>query len=532
MSNINVPDLGSDSAVEVIEIHVKPGDTVDSSSLVVTLESDKATMEIEAETQGTVDEVLVKTGDKVTTGAPLVRLSSEDKDASKSESPKENSQSTNGEETRTDSSKKTETVDECVPDIGTDDAVEVVDVAIKEGDKVEPEMTLITLESDKATMEIPATQSGQVKSVAIKQGDKVKTGDLILQLTSNKGAAEKEKTKQSSGSKSDKSKEVKKEPSKDSRQSESKMPSSKGFKGPSQSVHAGPAVRKMARMMKVDLAEVNGTGPKSRILKEDVEDFVANVMDARRSGSVGGGLPQVRKVDFAAFGPIEEVPLNKIKRITAKNMSAAWVNVPHVTQFDEADISDLDAFRKNLKVEAQEKGIKLTFMSFLLKATAKALTDWPRFNASLSQDGENLILKKYTHIGIAVDTPNGLVVPVVRDVDQKGVLALAEELMRISQKARDGKLMPQDMQGAGFTISSLGGIGGTQFTPIVNAPEVAILGVSRAKMQPVYMDGDFEARLMLPLALSYDHRVIDGAEAARFTQSLANYLEDYRRMIL
>lgn len=527
-ATIKVPDLGSDSSVEVIEVHTKAGDVITATSLVVTLESDKATMEIEAEQAGVVEKILVKPGDKVKTGDLLLELAAAAKEKEKEKIQKET--------VKTPTAPTSEAVlDEVLPDIGTDASVEVIEIAVKVGDSIEKEKTLLTLESDKATMEIPASQSGVIQELRIKVGDKVKSGDVIATLkvadVTSQPEAVKEESKKSQTIKESLSAEKNIKASNEKPQVSQSSPQSSLFKGPSREVHAGPAVRKMARMMRVDLAEVAGSGPKGRILKEDVESFVAKVMDTKRQGG-GQGFPAVRTVDYAAFGPIEEIALNKIKRLTAKNMSAAWVHVPHVTQFDEADISELDEFRNKLKTEANEKGIKLTFMAFLLKATAKALQDWPRFNSSLGSDGGTLILKQYIHIGIAVDTPNGLVVPVVKDVDKKGVMQLAEELMEISEKARVGKLMPKDMQGAGFTISSLGGIGGTQFTPIVNAPEVAILGVSRAKMQPVYLNGSFEPRLMLPLALSYDHRVVDGAEAARFTRSLANYLEDYRRMIL
>jgi pyruvate dehydrogenase E2 component (dihydrolipoamide acetyltransferase) len=438
-----------------------------------------------------------------------------------------------------------------VPDIGDFKEVDVIEILVKPGDSVAKEASLITVESDKATMEIPSPAAGVVKELRVKLGDKISEGSMILLLESAAGgiaatqageasplfppAAARASAPAPAAEKAaipaHRPVPVPLEPA----------PEIAGFKP-----HASPSVRKFARELGVDLGGVQGTGPKGRVTQEDVQGFVKRVMTrapspapaaAARTGGLPFNLPDWPQVDFAKFGPVEIKPLSRIKKLSGANLHRNWVSIPHVTQFDEADITELEAFRKESGAASEKQGFKLTMLAFMIKACVTALRQFPEFNASLERDGENLVLKKYFHIGVAVDTPDGLVVPVVRDADRKGVYDLARELSEISKLARERKLKPGDMQGGTFSISSLGGIGGTAFTPIINAPEVAILGVSKAAMRPVWVggkngDGQFTPRLMLPLSLSYDHRVIDGASAARFTSYLTSVLSDIRRSLL
>ena len=428
-----------------------------------------------------------------------------------------------------------------LPDIGDFPSVEVIEILVAAGDTVAEEDSLITLESDKATMEIPSPFAGVVKKVEVAVGDKITQGDPVvtLEITEADSGQVAEPASQETAAeatpevKADKPAAAPAEPAKPAETpvvAEQPAPVS----APSGSSHASPAVRRFARELGVDLSRVSGTGDKNRILKEDVQNFVKQTMTAAPAagGGIGLNLEPAPQVDFSKFGEIEEQPLGRIKKISGAHLHRSWISVPHVTQFDEADITHLENFRKDQKDYAEKQNIKLTFMPFLMKACAAALKAYPQFNSSLSADGESLIIKKYIHIGVAVDTPNGLMVPVIRNVDKKGVFQLAAELMEISAKTREGKLAPADMQGGCFSISSLGGIGGTQFTPIVNAPEVAILGVSRAAMKPVWNGEDFDAKLMMPFSLSYDHRVIDGAEGVRFTTYLGQLLGDIRKLLL
>lgn len=428
-----------------------------------------------------------------------------------------------------------------VPDIGDFDSVEVIEVLVAEGDRVEAEQSLITLESDKASMEVPAPAAGTVKSLAVKVGDQVAMGDTILELQAETGPAAEttdaaEEPEQAAPAAAD-------GPSADAADTgaaESSAPASRepetarrpaAPRSAAELPYASPSVRRLAREKGVDLSGVTGSGRKGRILAEDVERATEAGAAGAPAGAAGT-LPPMPEIDFAQFGEIERETLTKINRLTGENLHRSWLHVPHVTQFDEADITELEAFRKASKPRAEAHGTKLTFVAFMLAAAAAALREFPRFNSSLDPSGDELILKRYINIGVAVDTPKGLVVPVIRDVDRKRVLELAEELAEVSSRAREGKLSMKDIQGGTFTISSLGGIGGTAFTPIVNAPEVAILGVSRASMKPVWQDGEFVPRLMLPLSLSYDHRVIDGAAAARFTTYLGEVLGDIRNLLL
>ncbi len=425
-----------------------------------------------------------------------------------------------------------------VPPLGDVDEVDVIEVLVKPGEPVEHDTPLITLESDKATMEVPSPQAGTVKEVLVKVGDKVKEGVPILRLEAQEMSDSVAPVAEPADTKA-----VTEEPSSIREAAEPErgaeveptLPSPPPV-AESTTValpYASPSVRKFARKLGVDLDRVRGSGPKGRILKEDVEAFVkAQLQGSAMAPVPGAGIPQVPEVDFSKFGPVEERPLSRIKRRSGPHLQRAWLNAPQVTQHHEVDISDLEEFRKALKPEAEKRGVKLTPLAFILKTLPTVMKEFPVFNASLSPDGQNLILKRYFHVGVAVATPDGLVVPVIRDVDRKGVWELGEELAEVSAKARAGKLMPDDLQGGCFSVSSLGGIGGTFFTPIVNVPEVAILGLSRARMQPVWNGMEFAPRLMLPISLSYDHRVIDGAEGAQFVVRFGDLLSDMRRLVL
>ncbi len=427
-----------------------------------------------------------------------------------------------------------------VPDIGNVSDVEVIDVLIKPGDVVELEQTLVVMESDKATMDLPATAEGTIQEVKVKVGDKISEGSLIATLLAStdeqtaavpaeKEAAAPEPVEPAIAQ----APKPPPQPAAEQPKPVSARPAPAASGAATGKVHASPGVRRFARELGVDLGLIDsGSGRKRRILKDDVKNFVKQAMSAGGGAAGGAGIPPIPAVDFSQFGEIEQQPLSKIKRLTGQGMSRAWLNVPMVTQRNEADITDMEAFRKTLNAEQASSGIKITPLVFIIKALLAAMKQYPQFNASLSADGNNLIYKKYFNIGIAVDTPNGLVVPVIKNADQKGVVELSSAMNELSAKAHDGKLMPADMQGACMTISSLGGIGGTAFTPIVNAPEVAILGVSRAAMKPVWNGKEFVPRLMLPLDLTYDHRVIDGADGVRFTVALTEYLGDIRRLIL
>lgn len=434
-----------------------------------------------------------------------------------------------------------------IPDIGDFDAVEVIEVLVAEGDEVAVDDSLLTLESDKATMEIPAPFSGKITKVTVNIGDKVSEGTPVFEMEVTEGAAE-------SAPEAAPAKEAAPEPAPEAAApaqpaAPQASPAPAAMPSPTAQAltkpvnaqamgaasHASPSVRAFARKLGVDLSSVTGSGPKGRIQQTDVEAAIKAVMQggAASAAAQGGmGIPAVPEIDFSQFGETETEELGRIKKISGKFLQTSWLNVPHVTQFDECDITEMDAFRKSMKAQAEKAGVKLTPLVFVMKAVVKALQDFPNFNASLSPDSQSLIKKHYYNIGVAVDTPNGLLVPVFRDVDKKGIYELSRELMEISGKARDGKLTPKDMSGGTFTISSLGGIGGTQFTPIVNAPEVAIMGLSKAKMQPVWNGSEFEPRLVMPFSVSYDHRVVDGAEGVRFTTTVGQYLTDLRQLIL
>lgn len=526
---VKVPDIGGASGVDVIEVLVKPGDDIDVDTPLITLESDKASMEIPSPTAGKVVALLVKVGDKVSEGDSIVAVATDNQSEAKQEAPAKPAESPAEAETLKSNELHAQPISQSmevrIPDIGGATDVDVIEVMVSAGDRVKKDEALITLEGDKATMDIPSPFDGEVENLAIKVGDKVSQGSLILTMKTAQAAAASapsEKPESTAPASTPATETVKAMPT-----APIPMPSTTS----NAALAAGPAVRRMAREFGVNLSEVAGSGRKNRITKDDVQQYIKSRLSEKPTAG-GFSLPQAPVIDFSKFGAVETRPLNKIKRLTGQNVHRSWITIPHVTQFDEADITDLEAFRKDESERAAQNGYKLTILAFVAKAVTKALMAFPQFNASLDASGENLIYKKYFNIGIAVETPNGLVVPVIRQVDQLQVSDIARVMAEISKKARDKGLMPADMSGGCFTISSLGGIGGTAFTPIVNSPEVAILGLSRSSIKPVYQGGEFKPRLMLPLSLSYDHRVIDGAEAARFTRYLADLLGDIRRILL
>ena len=563
---VKVPDIGDFKDVPVIEVFVKPGDAVKAEDSLVTLESDKATMDVPAPSAGTVKDLKVKVGDKVSEGSAILTLESADgggKAAPAASGSRATSvaaapaaaQATKPREAAPTAAQEAKPKDQAaqapsaagpagavpvkVPDIGDFKDVPVIEVFVKPGDAVKPEDPLVTLESDKATMDVPAPSAGTVKELKVKVGDKVSEGSVILILETTGAAA----PGGAAGAKAEAPVPAPSAaPSPKAAAAAEPAPSAKPAAAPVDAeafrgAHASPSVRAFARTLGVDLSKVKGSGPKARILQEDVQNYVKQAIGGAPAGpaaaAAGGaalGLLPWPQVDFAKFGPVESKPLSRIKKISGANLHRNWVMIPHVTNHEDADITDLEAFRVRLNKENEKSGIKVTMLAFLIKASVAALAKFPEFNASL--DGENLIYKKYFHVGFAADTPNGLVVPVIKNADQKGVLAIAKEMGELSAKAREGKLGPADMQGGCFSISSLGGIGGTYFTPIINAPEVAILGVCRSSMRPVWDGKQFIPRLILPLSLSWDHRVIDGAAAARFNSYLVALLGDMRRVML
>lgn len=531
LKEVHVPDIGGDE-VEVTEIMVAVGDSIEEEQSLLTVEGDKASMEVPAPFAGTLKEIKVAAGDKVSTGSLIMVFETAGSGApaapAAAEAPAAAAPAASAEK------------EVNVPDIGGDE-VEVTEIMVAVGDTVEEEQSLITVEGDKASMEVPAPFAGTVKEIKIAAGDKVSTGSLIM-VFEVAGAAPAPASAPAQAA----------APAAPAPKAEAPAaaapapaPAATGdFKENDEYAHASPVVRRLAREFGVNLSKVKGSGRKSRILKEDVQAYVKDALKRLESGAGAAasgkgdgaalGLLPWPKVDFSKFGETEVQPLSRIKKISGANLHRNWVMIPHVTQWDNADITALEAFRKEQNaIEAKkDTGMKITPLVFIMKAVAKALEAFPAFNSSLSEDGESLILKKYVNVGIAVDTPNGLVVPVFKDVNKKGIYELSEELMTVSKKARAGKLTAADMQGGCFTISSLGGIGGTAFTPIVNAPEVGILGVSKSEMKPVWNGKEFEPRLQLPLSLSYDHRVIDGAEGARFITYLNSCLSDIRRLVL
>ena len=547
IENITVPDLGDATEVEVIELLVSVGQTVAENDSLLVLESDKAAMEIPAPMAGVVKSIAVNLGDQVTTGSEMLSLEVESvaaeteladdaKDEAVGESLEPAVQSEAAEQTPPSSNLASSTIVSNtieVPDLGTDDEVDVIEIHVKVGDSVALDDSLLTLESDKAAMEVPTSQAGEITKILVAIGDKVKTGSAIAVInvveavdapvsdsaenSIESTAVAKIEAQAATGS----------EPA--SVAAEAKAIASPAVTSPaSDKVYAGPAVRKLARELGVDLSLVPGTGAKNRITKEDIHSFVKNRINTP-SGPAASTVPDV---DFSKFGEIEQIPRSKLAKVTAVNMHRNWSSIPHVAQFNEADVTDLEDFRAELKVEAEKKGVKLTFLPFLLKACAKALKEYPQFNVSLHSSGEYIIQKKYFHIGVAVATEAGLVVPVIRNVDKKSILELAAEVVELSDKAKQRKLSLEEMQGACFSISSLGAIGGTGFIPIVNAPEVAILGVAKTEIKPVYIDGEFKPRKMLPITLAYDHKAVNGVDGGLFATYLAKVLADIRHLVL
>ncbi|HCT3783875.1 TPA: pyruvate dehydrogenase complex dihydrolipoyllysine-residue acetyltransferase [Proteus mirabilis] len=523
LKEVHVPDIGGDE-VEVTEVMVNVGDTISEEQSLITVEGDKASMEVPAPFAGVVKEIKIAVGDKVSTGSLIMVFEV----AGSAPAP-----SASAPAPATSAPAASAIKDVNVPDIGGDE-VEVTEVMVKVGDTIAEEQSLITVEGDKASMEVPAPFAGVVKEIKIAVGDKVKTGSLIMTFEVA-GAAPAAQAPAAPAAPTS----AAPAPSAPAKAPASAPAAKEEFVENEAYVHATPVIRRLAREFGVNLAKVKGTGRKGRILREDVQSYVKELIKRAESApaNAGGGLPGMLpwpKVDFSKFGEIEEVELGRIQKISGANLSRNWVVIPHVNLFDEADITEVEEFRKQQNKEAEKKklDVKITPLVFVMKAAAKALADMPRFNSSISEDGQKLILKKYINIGIAVDTPNGLVVPVFKDVNKKGILELSYELAEVSKKARAGKLTASDMQGGCFTISSLGGIGTTGFAPIVNAPEVAIMGLSRSSMKPVWNGKEFVPRLMLPMSLSFDHRVIDGADGARFITLINQYMSDLRRLVM
>lgn len=534
LESVLIPDLSGATDVDVIEVLIAVGDVVAEGDSLLTLETDKASMEVPSPMSGVIKSLNIAEGDKVNEGDLLVEM--EVAGAAVAEtSPAASVQSETAPSQATPAAPVSGGLESVlVPDLSGASDVDVIEVLVKDGDTISEGDSLITLETDKASMEVPAPSSGVVKSMKISEGDKVNEGDLLLELELV-GAAPAPVQAAPAPSTAQPAKSAVPEKTQTSSASPADLVD---LEKRNRTVHAGPAVRAVAREYGVDLSKVTGTGRKGRILKEDVQAYVKGALkrldSAPASGAVtgGSGIPAIPAVDHSKFGEIEKVKLSKIAKVTRDNMSRCWLNIPHVTQFDDADITELEAFRKEMKEEAAKQGVKLTPLPFLIKAAAIALTRHQKFNASLDADGEHIVYKKFVNIGIAVDTPNGLMVPVLKDVDKKSIYEISNEAMELAGKAKDRKLKPNEMQGACFTISSLGGIGGTGFTPIVNAPEVAILGVSKADIKPRWNGKEFEPRLMLPLCLSYDHRAINGGDAGRFLTDLNGLLSDIRRLVL
>jgi pyruvate dehydrogenase E2 component (dihydrolipoamide acetyltransferase) len=538
---VTIPDLGGAESVEVIELCVSVGDSVEQEESLVVLESDKASMDVPSPVDGAVVKYLVAEGDTVKVGDAIAEVETADAQTAAEpvvevsepepvvaevaapepvfEAPVAASEATTSEQIA------------LVPDIGSDDKVELIEVSVAVGDLVEEGETLVVLESDKATMDVPSTLSGTVLSIIAKEGDKLGTGDQVAVIeVTNGGSTSTEPAVEAPEPTA--APEVSAPAPVQTPSAPASATVSASVANDSSDIYAGPSVRLLARELGVDLTQVAGTGPKARIQKDDVNNFVKSALQSGSKATGGAGIPQVPAIDFSQFGEIETVKLTKIQKVTADNMQRNWLNVPHVTQFDDADITELETFRKSLKAEGEKRGIKVTPVAFLIKAAAAALAANPEFNRSLAGDGENYVQKHYINVGMAVDTPRGLVVPVIKDADKKGIWEISSDVINMATLAREGKLKPNDMQGGCFTISSLGAIGGNGFTPIVNSPEVGILGVSKSQMKPIWDGSDFQPKLMLPLALSYDHRVINGGDAGRFMTYLVRILSDIRHLTL
>ena len=549
---VTVPDLGGAESVDVIELSLAPGDSLALEDSLLVLESDKATMDVPSPYTGSLVKYLVAEGAVVKVGDPIAEVEVDDATDQPVQKPAEIATAPVATEPAEQASEakaqpvvaSSETIGEqlvVVPDIGSDDEVDVIEISVAVGDQVEEGDTLLVLESDKATMDVPSSHAGKVVKIIAAEGDKLRTGAEVAILETVTGG-DAVVTAESSGNSDPvsssepvsspepiKGPEPVKAPQLNTNlqaaKSDNAQPASNG-------VYAGPAVRLLARELGVDLAQVSGTGPRGRVQKDDINNYVKAKLEANTQSNSGNGIPQVPSVDFAQFGEVETVAMSKIHKLTAANMQRNWLNVPHVTQFDEADITELEAFRKSLKDEGEKRGVRVTPVSFLIKALAASLQANPEFNRSLAGDGENYIQKHYCHIGMAVDTPRGLVVPVIKNANEKGIWDISAEITSLATSAREGKLKPAEMQGGCFTLSSLGAIGGNGFTPIVNSPEVGILGVSKSQIKPLWNGTEFVPRMMLPLALSYDHRVINGGDAGRFMTYLVKLLSDLRYLAL
>jgi pyruvate dehydrogenase E2 component (dihydrolipoamide acetyltransferase) len=544
MSNkieLRVPDIGDFDTVEVIEVLVSAGDAVTTDQSLITLESDKASMEIPSTHDGVIEALNIAVGDKLSKGDLIGMLETSGGTAAPASST--TAESTTEASAPAGNSDNNAQVTVVVPDIGEFEEIEVIEILVSPGDTVALDQSLITLESDKASMEIPSTAAGTVASIPVKVGDRLSKGDAILIVTGSEAEKSAPAVKSAAAGTpaapaANKPTEDISKPSTANRPQPAASPTQKIADESYRRAHASPAVRKFARQLGVDLLLVTGSGRKNRILQNDVQEFVKSTMS--RTGSAyggagasgGAGIPPIPEVDFTQFGEIERVEMSRINVLTAENLHRSWLNLPMVTHHEDADITELEAFRKSIKQEAADRDVRVTGLVFHIKALAATLKEFPRFNSSLAPDGQSLFYKKYFNIGIAVDTPAGLVVPVLNDVDRKNIFELSAEMTDLSVRARDKKLKPAEMQGACMTISNLGGIGGKAFTPIINPPEVAILGITRARMQPVWDGSDFVPRLMCPLDLTYDHRVIDGADGARFMAHYCNVISDIRKMLL
>ncbi|SEA35654.1 dihydrolipoyllysine-residue acetyltransferase [Microbulbifer marinus] len=547
---IKVPDLGGADQVDVIEISVAVGDTVAEEDALIVVEGDKASMDVPAPVAGKILSLSVKEGDKVSEGDVIGEIeteaageeaageTAEEAGEEPAAEPEAEAAPAPAEETPAPAGEATEQEIK-VPDLGGADAVDVIEITVSAGDEVGEGDSLIVVEGDKASMDVPSPAAGTIVSISVKEGDKVSTGDVIGVMKTVAGGAAPAAAPAPSAPAPAPAPAASQEPSALSQEPPAAPQKDHHLERdltPSAEVYAGPAVRKLARELGVTLNKVKPTGPRNRVTKDDLHAYIKEQVKKAESGAVGVGggigIAPMPEIDFSQFGPVNVEAMTKIHKITAANMSRNWLNVPHVTQFDDADITELEDFRKSMKAEAEKRGVKLTPVPFLLKAVAAALREEPSFNVSLHNDGEHIVRKDYVHVGMAVDTPKGLMVPVIRDVDKKGLYELAEEATAMAIAARDGKLKPRDMQGACFTISSLGAIGGTGFTPIVNSPEVGILGVSKLAVKPVWNGKEFVPRQMLPLALSYDHRAVNGGDAGRFMTYLVSVLGDVRRLLL
>ncbi len=539
---VTVPDLGGAESVDVIELSVAPGDAVEVEDSLLVLESDKATMDVPSPFQGSLVKYLVADGAVVKVGDPIAEIEVADAEQAPAAEPVAEAQPVAVEPAAAEpapAAAPAQTSSEqliLVPDIGSDDEIDVIEISVAIGDQVEEGDTLLVLESDKATMDVPSSHSGKVIKILAAEGNKLRTGAevAVLEVTSAASPEPINSPEPVNSPEPINSPEPAKapEPAPVAAAPAPAAQVTQTDSSPSDSVYAGPAVRLLARELGVQLDKVTGTGPRGRVQKDDVNNYVKAALSSAPTATAGAGIPQVPAVDFSQFGDIETVAMSKIQKLTAANMQRNWLNVPHVTQFDEADITELESFRKSLKDEGEKRGIRITPVSFLIKALATSLQANPEFNRSLAGDGENYVQKHYCHVGMAVDTPRGLVVPVIKDADQKGIWDISAEIASLAASAREGKLKPAQMQGGCFTLSSLGAIGGTGFTPIVNSPEVGILGVSKSQIKPVWNGSEFAPRLMLPLALSYDHRVINGGDAGRFMTHLVKLLSDIRHLAL